>query len=139
MLNNLSSVVAAVRTALKPIEKALEHSYMEEMLDNLDSYAYIINADTYELGFVNKKVLMQTPEVKIGDICYQAIQHRDSPCEDCIFNRMNKQDPHERCTQEMFNYSLRSWCRSSASWLECKEENKLGLINAIDISEYFIG
>ena len=36
MLNNLSSVVAAVRTALKPIEKALEHSYMEEMLDNLD-------------------------------------------------------------------------------------------------------
>jgi len=109
------------------------------MLDNLDSYAYIINVNTYEIGFVNKKVLMQTPDVKIGDICYKSIQHRDAPCEDCIFRKMNKQDPHARYTEEMFNYSLRCWCRSSASWLENKEENSLGLLNAIDISEYFIG
>lgn len=109
------------------------------MLDNLDSYAYIINTNTYEIGFVNKKVLMQTPNVKIGDICYKAIQHRDAPCEDCIFNRMNKQDPHARCTEEMFNYSLRCWCRCSACWMENREENTLGLVNAIDISEYFIG
>lgn len=109
------------------------------MLDNLDSYAYIINANTYEIGFVNKKVLMQTPDVKIGDICYKAIQHRDTPCEDCIFKKMNKLDPHARCTEEVFNYSLRCWCRCSASWLESKEENALGLLNAIDISEYFIG
>ncbi|MCM1175246.1 MAG: diguanylate cyclase [Blautia sp.] len=109
------------------------------MLDNLDSYAYIINTNTYEISFVNKKVLMQTPDVKIGDICYKALQHKDAPCEDCIFRRMNKQDPHARCTEEMFNYSLRCWCRSSASWLENREENTLGLLNAIDISEYFIG
>ncbi|MDE5933622.1 MAG: diguanylate cyclase, partial [Lachnospiraceae bacterium] len=109
------------------------------MLDNLDSYAYIVNANTYEIGFVNKKVLMKTPDVKIGDICYKAIQHRDAPCEDCIFKKMNKQDPHARCTEEVFNYSLRCWCRCSASWLESKEENSLGLLNAIDISEYFIG
>ena len=109
------------------------------MLDNLDSYAYIVNANTYEIGFVNKKVLMKTPDVKIGDICYKAIQHRDAPCEDCIFKKMNKQDPHARCTEEVFNYSLRCWCRYSASWLESKEENSLGLLNAIDISEYFIG
>lgn len=109
------------------------------MLDNLDSYAYIINTNTYEIGFVNKKVLMQTPDVKIGDICYKAIQHRDTPCEECIFRQMNKQDPHARCTEEMFNYSLRCWCRCSASWMENREENTLGLVNAIDISEYFIG
>ena len=138
-LRSLFRIIEAHVLQIGLMDRLHDFATQIEMLDNLDSYAYIINADTYELGFVNKKVLMQTPEVKIGDICYQAIQHRDSPCEDCIFNRMNKQDPHERCTQEMFNYSLRSWCRSSASWLECKEENKLGLINAIDISEYFIG
>lgn len=110
-----------------------------EMLDNLDSYVYIINVDTYELSFVNKKVLIQSPDVKIGDICYKAIQHRDSPCENCIFNRMNREDTHERRTEEIFNYSLRCWCRCSASWLEHREENTLGLLNCIDISEYFIG
>ena len=109
------------------------------LFDNLDSYVYIVNADTYELSFINKKVLAATPEVKIGNICYKALQNRDKPCEKCILKSLKKDDPHCRCTEEMFNYSLRSWNRCSASWLECKEENRLALINCIDISEYFIG
>lgn len=110
-----------------------------EMLDNLDSYVYVINPDTYELSFINKKVLMKSTEVKIGDICYKALQHKDAPCENCIFNNMNRDDPHERHTEELFIYSLRCWCRCSASWLECKEKNGLALLNCIDISEYFMG
>ena len=109
------------------------------IFDNLDSYVYIVNPDTYELSFINKKVLMSTPEVKIGDICYKALQGRDKPCDNCILNRLKKDDPHCRCTEEVFNYSLRCWSRCSASWLECKEENGLALLNCIDISEYFIG
>lgn len=110
-----------------------------EMLDNLDSYIYVVNADTYEISFINKKVLMDSPDVKIGDICYKAIQERDTPCEDCIFRNMDKQDSHARHTEEKFNYSLRCWNRCSASWMECKEENYLAMLNCIDISEYFMG
>ncbi len=109
------------------------------IFDNLDSYVYIVNPDTYELSFINKKVLAGTPEVKIGDTCYKALQNRDTPCDNCIARKLNKADPHCRCTEELFNYSLRSWTRCSASWLECKEENGLALLNCIDISEYFIG
>lgn len=109
------------------------------IFDNFDSYVYIVNPDTYELSFVNKKVLVGTPEVKIGNICYKALQNRDTPCDNCIIKNLDKGDPHSRCTSEIFNYSLRCWSRCSASWLECKEENGLVLINAIDISEYFIG
>ena len=109
------------------------------VFDNFDSYVYIVNADTYEISFINKKVLTVTSDVKIGDTCYKALQNRDTPCEKCILNGLNKEDPHCRCTEEMFNYSLRAWNRCSASWLECKEKNSLALINCIDISEYFIG
>ncbi len=109
------------------------------IFDNLDSYVYIVNPDTYELSFINKKVLAGTPEVKIGDTCYKALQNRDTPCENCIAKKLNKADAHCRCTEELFNYSLRCWTRCSASWLECKEENGLALLNCIDISEYFIG
>ena len=109
------------------------------IFDNMDSYIYIVNPDTYELSFINKKVLMGSPEVKIGDICYKALQDRDAPCENCILKHLKKNDPHCRCTEELFNYSLRCWSRCSASWLECKEENGLALLNCIDISEYFIG
>ncbi len=109
------------------------------VFDNMDNYIYIINEDTYAISFINKKVLMKTPEVKIGDICYKALQHRDSPCENCILKKLDPKDPHSRCTEEMFNYSLRCWSRCSASWLEHKEDNRLALVSAIDISEYFIG
>ncbi len=110
-----------------------------ELFDNLDSYVYIVNKDTYELSFINKKVLMEMPDVKIGDICYKALQHRDDPCENCVMNRLNKDEPHCRCTEEQFIYGLRCWARCSISWLECKDENGLALINCIDISEYFTG
>lgn len=109
------------------------------IFDNLDSYVYVVNPDTYELCFINKKVLMSTPEIKIGNICYKALQNRDTPCENCVIHNLNSEDPHSRCTAELFNFSLRCWCRCSASWLECKEENGLVLLNSIDISEYFIG
>lgn len=109
-----------------------------DIFDNLDSFVYIVNPDTYELSFINKKVLTSSPEVKIGDICYKALQHKDAPCENCIAKHLKKDDPHSRCTEEIFNYSLRCWSRCSASWLECKEENGLVLLNSIDISEYFL-
>ena len=109
------------------------------IFDNLDSYVYVVNPDTHELCFVNKKVLASTPEVKIGNICYKALQNRDTPCENCVIHNLNKEDPHSRFTAELFNYSLRCWNRCSASWLECKDENGLVLLNSIDISEYFIG
>lgn len=109
------------------------------IFDNLDSFVYVVNPDTHELSFINKRVLMDSPSVKIGDICYKALQNRDTPCENCILRNLDKQDPHCRCTEELFNYSLRCWTRCSASWLECKMENGLVLLNSIDISEYFMG
>ncbi len=109
------------------------------IFDNLDSFVYIVNPDTYELSFINKKVLMSSPDVKIGDICYKALQGRESPCDKCILKNLDKNDPHCRFTEELFNFSIRCWTRCSASWLECKEENGLVLMNSIDISEYFIG
>ena len=110
-----------------------------ELFDNMDHYIYIVNVDTYEISFINKKVLARTPDVKIGDICYKSLQHRDIPCENCVFRNLDKKDPHAKCSEEVFNYSMRSWNRYSVSWLECKEDNALGLINSIDISEYFMG
>lgn len=109
------------------------------IFDNMDSFVYVINPDNYEISFINKKVLSDSPNVKTGDICYKALQNRDTPCENCILRNLDKKDPHCRCTEEMFNYSLRRWTRSSASWLECREENGLALINSFDISEYFMG
>ena len=109
------------------------------VFDNMDSFVYVVNPDNYEITFINKKVVVDSPHVKIGDVCYKALQNRDTPCENCILRNLDKNDSHCRCTEEIFNYSLRSWTRCSASWLECREENGLALLNSFDISEYFMG
>lgn len=109
------------------------------VFDNMDSFVYVVNPDNYEISFINKKVVMDSPNVKIGDVCYKALQNKDMPCENCILRNLDKNDSHCRCTEELFNYSLRSWTRCSASWLECREENGLALLNSFDISEYFMG
>ncbi len=78
------------------------------VFDNLDSFVYVVNPDNHEISFINKKVLVDSPDVKIGDICYKALQNRDTPCENCILRNLDKNDPHCRCTEELFNYSLRA-------------------------------
>ncbi len=109
------------------------------IFDNMDSFVYVVNPDNYEITFINKKVVVESPNVKIGDVCYRALQNKDAPCENCILRELDKNDSHCHCTEELFNYSLRCWTRCSASWLECREENGLALLNSFDISEYFIG
>lgn len=110
-----------------------------EMLDDFDSYAYAVDVDTYQIYFVNKKVIANTPTVNVGDLCYKALQGQDSPCENCILRKLDRKKPHDKVAEECFNYSLRVWTRAMASWFECRKENPLALMNCVDISEYFIG
>ncbi|MCH5249584.1 MAG: diguanylate cyclase [Lachnospiraceae bacterium] len=138
-LRSLFRILEAHLLQVGLMDRLQEFVTQMDMMDNMDSYAYIVNTDTYEISFVNKKLLMSLPNVKIGDICYKAMQERDTPCEHCVFRHLNKKDRHARHTEEMFVYSLRCWNKISASWLECKEKNALVMLNGVDISEYFMG
>ena len=143
------SEMAEVRSLFRLMEaNILQIGLMDRMqnfvaqiavFDNMDSFVYVVNPDNYEITFINRKVVVESPNVKIGDVCYKALQNKDTPCENCILRNLDKNDSHCRCTEEIFNYSLRSWTRCSASWLECREENGLALLNSFDISEYFMG
>lgn len=108
-----------------------------ELLDDFDSYVYVVDADNYEICFLNKKVMEATPQLQIGDLCYKAIRNESSPCADCVLARLDRNDSHSRCTEEAFNYSLRTWTRSHASWFCLDNDKKLGVVNCMDISEYF--
>lgn len=108
-----------------------------EMLDDFDSFVYVVDVDNYEICFMNKKVKELTPEIQIGDLCYQTIRNEKSPCEDCVLRRLDMENAHSRWTEETFNYSLRTWTKCHASWFCLSEEKKLGLMNCMDISDYF--
>ncbi|MCR4705422.1 MAG: PAS domain-containing protein [Lachnospiraceae bacterium] len=110
--------------------------YQLKMLDDFDSYVYTVNADTYELEFINHKFINEMQNVYVGQLCYKALHHRNSPCEDCILNKIDRKDPHANVSDAYFNMVLRKWLKTNASWMEYREDNPVALVNSIDISEY---
>ncbi|HKM03685.1 MAG TPA: diguanylate cyclase [Lachnospiraceae bacterium] len=109
-----------------------------EMLDNYDSYVYVVDANTYKLSFFNKKVVLNTPNIHIGDLCYKAIKNRETPCEDCVLHGMMRDNSHSSFTANYYIDSLKIWTKNNLSWLECTENNSLCLMNCIDVSEYLL-
>lgn len=110
-----------------------------KLIDNLDNYVYVLDYDTRRLSFFNKKVLEKTPDINLGDKCCKILQNSDVPCDNCILKHLDRNNPHDRYTEEFFNYSTRSWMRSSISWLECTDHTAICLMDCMDISEYFVG
>ncbi len=107
-----------------------------QMMDNMDNYVYVIDADTYQINFVNRKVILATQSVQIGEYCYKIMGNSDSPCENCILKNLDRTNPHARESEERFNYSLRTWSKNSACWLECNEESATCMMSCVDISDY---
>lgn len=107
-----------------------------QMMDNMDNYVYLVDADSYQINFVNRKVILATPEVHIGEYCYQVIGNRSKPCENCLMKRLDRNNNYSRASEEQFNYSLRAWTKTSACWLECGERAATCMMDCMDISDY---
>lgn len=108
-----------------------------QMMDNMDTYAYAIDADTYQISFVNRKVVQTMPHLHIiGEYCYKIMGNRDKPCEECLMRKLDRKNPHARESGESFNYSVRSWMKNSVCWLECDENSATCMMNCVDISDY---
>ena len=138
----LKEILSTVQMHLTiPEQKESRQGFMAKtmILDDFDSFVYAVDADTYELQFINRKLLNELPEIAVGQMCYQAIQHRDSPCRDCIIHKLSRENIHQNYSEEVFPQGLRRWVKAHASWLECTPEQAVCLINCMDISEYFMG
>lgn len=107
-----------------------------KMLDDFDSYVYSVNADTYELEFINHRILDEMQNVYVGQMCYKALHHRNKPCDNCILKKLNRDDLHATISDASFNMALRKWMKVNASWLDYKEVHPIALVNGVDISEY---
>lgn len=107
-----------------------------QMMDNMDNYVYVIDAESYQINFVNRKVVMATPDVHIGEYCYRYLGNKSEPCENCLMKKLDRENHHAKESEERFNYSLRAWTRTSACWLECNKDSATCMMNCMDISDY---
>lgn len=104
------------------------------IMDNLNSWTYVINKNTYELLFINQKTLSIAPNAKINQLCYKAFWGRDEPCDICPMNGLNEEK--RSCTIDMYNDNLNVWSSANASYIEWNEEKGACLMCCNDITKY---
>lgn len=86
------------------IQNKLEESLkiQKSVMDNMDIWAYVVDRNTYELLFINKKMLESAPNTHIGDLCYKAIlNNQNKPCKKCPMRHLK--DSSDTCKSFMRN------------------------------------
>lgn len=54
---------------------------LQAILDAQNSWIYVIDPDTYELLYINRKTMSLVPNASVGIRCYQAYFELNSPCQ----------------------------------------------------------
>jgi PAS domain S-box-containing protein len=88
------TVVAVDITERKQAEKDLKlaHEKLLTILDSIDSTVYVADMDTYEILFMNKKMITDFGGNKTGDLCYSAFRKNSEPCECCTNGQLIDKD-----------------------------------------------
>lgn len=106
---------------------------LKMILDNQDSWIYVIDPETHELLYINRKTLELVPEAGIGERCYAAYFGRSAPCKRCPMR--NLQDGRKNCTLEIYNPRLRVWSIADASRILWKNREAV-MLCCHDITKY---
>lgn len=102
------------------------------LLDNQNSWIYVIDPDTYALRYINAKTLRLVPDARLGTPCYAAFFHRDAPCAlcpACDIRALGNQ------TLEVYNPILHVWSMADASLIRWGESDAC-LLACHDITQY---
>lgn len=136
-INSLAFIAELVSTFLikERIQKRLQENALglQTILDNQNSWIYVIDTHSYKMIYINKKTLDLVPSAHIGDYCYKAFFNRDTPCEKCPVSQYHQ--CHDSTPIEIHNEILDIWTTASASRISWNGLDAL-LVSCHDITPY---
>lgn len=125
------SIFLLKRRAQDHLEQS--NASMQEILNNQNSWIYVIDAKTYALLYINSKTLSIAPDAHPGMTCYQAFFKRDSPCIDCPLTGLSPDQKNN--ILEIHNPVLKVWSAADASRITWKNR-PAWLLSCHDITRY---
>lgn len=103
------------------------------LLNNQDTWLYIIRPKTFEVLYANKTLLQLVPSLIEGMTCHSVFFGHDYPCPGCPAMQI-----HWDCANgsaEFFNPHFKVWCQTNAVKICWKGEDAI-LVSSHDISKY---
>jgi PAS domain S-box-containing protein len=70
----------------------ITHERMLTILDSMDSSVYVADMDSYEILFMNQKMITEYGGNKTGDFCYSAFKKNSKPCDCCTNDQLVDKD-----------------------------------------------
>lgn len=110
-----------------------ESNGLLDLLNNQNSWIYVIDPATYELLFINKKTMELCPEAKIGMCCYEIFMQRTSPCSFCPLKLLLSGEENQNV--EIYNPYLKVWVDVDASHVKWKAKDAV-MLSCRDIGKY---
>ena len=110
------------------------HNMRDELLDNTDSYGYVIDQKDHKLLFLNRKTMALLPHAKVGDYCYKVIRGCDAICSDCPIKDLSTENP--LITRELDNETCHLKLLTSAAKIKWDNNLDAVLMHSVDITNY---
>ena len=132
LLSFLAEMLALFLLKKRSQDKLAEQAEnLHRVLDNQDAWIYVIDPQTCELRFMNRKTYALAPDVRAGMRCYSAFMQRSCRCEDCPVIRLQNNEPGESVIRND-NYGVEvkatatpiSWNGEDACLITCRETQK---------------
>lgn len=106
---------------------------LQSVLDNQNAWIYVIEPNTYDLLYINKKTKELVPDVKQGISCFKAFFQRDKACDYCPLKALK--NGRSNSSLEIFNPFLNVWTLADAAVILWKGKTAF-LLTCHDVTEY---
>ncbi len=113
-------------------ELSATHDSYVQMIENLNGYIYVVDAETFDILYMNKAV--RDLGISKGKKCFVEAFGREGRCEKCPVLRLTEQKPYD--TEEIYSEVLNSWVLSAASKLRWVDGREAALVCCTNISKY---
>jgi len=122
--------VKSQNTIGEQLKKELER--LRVLTDGIDEIIYVINPDSYEILFANKKTEELFGKKILGKKCYEVFQNLNQPCSFCTKNSLVKEKARIRGLQ---NHRNKRWYKCIDKAIEQPGGKYVQLGIAIDVTE----
>jgi len=108
-LDGFSQDITEQIQAARELESTVET--FSTVLDSIDAHIYVSDLDTYEVLFMNQKMIQDFEGNLLGKKCYQAFRGKEKPCQDCRVTQLTdvKGNPSSSHSWESRNEITGRW------------------------------
>ena len=112
----------------------LSHVHALEIMDHIDSFIYVIDKNSHEVLFLNKKAIEFFGGHNMGGLCYEFISCEEGPCSYCPMLLIT--ESIEQVNKEVYLPKRKLWIKAAVSRIHWNDDREVCLLHCHDITEY---